>query len=86
MLPLRKMMMRQVPAFTTEDFEYRILEILKGKPDELVVNKSTRCAFIDTCPDHKMRMMGINTLEGVGAVIEGCVAVLRAELPTWAKK
>jgi nicotinamidase-related amidase len=74
MLPLRKMMMHQVPAFTTEDFEYQILDDLKPYPGELVVDKSTRCAFIGTSLDHKMRMMGIDTLAVVGAVTEACVA------------
>jgi nicotinamidase-related amidase len=74
MLPLRKMRIREVPAFTTEDFEYQILEELKPRRGELVVSKSTRCSFIGTCLDHKMRMMGVETVVICGALTEACVA------------
>ena len=74
MLTLRKMRLKEVPAFTTESFEYQILEELKPMPDELVVSKATRCSFIGTGLDHKMRMIGIDTVAVVGAVSEICVA------------
>lgn len=74
MLPLRKMKLKEAPAFTVESFEYQILDELKPGPGELVVSKSTRCAFIGTGLDHKMRMMGIQIVAVVGAVTEICVA------------
>jgi len=74
MLPLRKLRLKEVPAFTTENFEYQILDELKPERGELVVSKSTRCSFIGTGLDHKMRMMGIETVAVGGAVTEICVA------------
>ena len=74
MLPLRKLRLREVPAFTTESFEYQILDELKPERGELVVSKSTRCSFIGTGLDHKMRMVGIETVAIGGAVTEICVA------------
>lgn len=74
MLPLRKMRLKEVPAFNTEDFEYQILDDLKPQSGELVVSKATRCSFIGTGLDHKMKMMGIDTVVVVGAVTEICVA------------
>ncbi|OGP94304.1 MAG: hypothetical protein A2157_02115 [Deltaproteobacteria bacterium RBG_16_47_11] len=74
MLPLRKLRLREVPAFTTESFEYQILDELKPERGELVVSKSTRCSFIGTGLDHKMRMVGIETIAVGGAVTEICVA------------
>jgi nicotinamidase-related amidase len=74
MNPLRKMKLNEVPAFTTEDFEYKILEEIKPQRGELVVSKTTRGSFIGTGLDHKMRMIGITTVVVVGAVTEICVA------------
>jgi ureidoacrylate peracid hydrolase len=64
----------QVPAFTTEDFEYRIREELAPQRGELVVSKSTRSAFTGTVLDHKLRMAGIRTVVVVGVATEVCVA------------
>jgi nicotinamidase-related amidase len=72
--PLRKMGLKEAPAFTTEDFEYQILEELRPQRGDLVISKSTRDSFIGTGLDHKMRMMGIDTVVIFGAVSEICVA------------
>lgn len=72
--PLRKMRLREVPAFTTEDFEYQILEELKPQRGDLVISKSTRDSFVGTGLDHKLKMIGIETLVVVGALTEVCVA------------
>jgi nicotinamidase-related amidase len=71
--PMRKMK-GEAPAYTTEDFEYQILDELKPEPGELLVSKVTRNAFVGTCLDHKMRMIGIDTVVVVGAATEVCVA------------
>ncbi len=73
MHPLRKMKFDEAPAFTTEDFEYQILEELKPERGDLVVSKTTRDSFTGTGLDHKMRMIGIDTVVIVGAVTEICV-------------
>ncbi len=72
MLPLRKRT-KDAPAFTTERFEYQILDELKPAPGDLVINKTTRCGFIGTCLDHTMRMAGVDTVVIAGAQTTGCV-------------
>lgn len=74
LVPLRKLRLRVSPAFTVRDFEYQILDELKPEPGELVVSKTTRNAFVGTGLDHKMRMIGIDTVVISGAVTEICVA------------
>ena len=39
--PLRRMTLKEVPAFTTEDFEYQIIDELKPQRGELLIHKST---------------------------------------------
>jgi len=72
--PLRQMRLKEVPAFTTEDPEYQILEELKPQRGELVISKSTRSAFTGTGLDQKMRMAGITTIAMVGVATEVCVS------------
>ena len=72
--PLRQMRLKEVPAFTTEDFEYKILEEVKPQRGELVISKSTRSAFTGTGLDQKMRMAGITTIAMVGVATEVCVS------------
>ena len=72
--PLRQMRLKEVPAFTTEDFEFRILEELKPQRGELVIPKSTRSAFSGTSLDHRMRMAGIDTIVVVGVATDVCVS------------
>lgn len=74
LLPLRKIKLREDLPFTTASFEYQILDELKPDPGELVVSKTSRCSFIGTGLDHKMRMIGITTVVVVGAVTEICVS------------
>jgi nicotinamidase-related amidase len=72
--PLRQMRLKEVPAFTTEDFEFKVLEELKPQRGELVVAKATRSAFSGTSLDHRMRMCGIETIAVVGAATDVCVS------------
>ncbi len=74
LLPLRKARLKVSPAFTTNDFEYQILEELKPEAGEYVFSKTTRNAFVGSGLDHKMRMIGIDTVVVAGAVTEVCVA------------
>jgi nicotinamidase-related amidase len=74
MHPLRKMRLKEVSAFTTQDFEYQILDELKPKAGEFVVSKSTRGAFVGTGLAHKMKMIGVETVVVVEAATEVCVA------------
>ncbi len=74
MHPLRKLKFKEVPAFTTEDFEYQVLAELKPDRGDLVISKSTRNAFVGTGLEHKLKMVGIDTVVVVGAVSEICVA------------
>jgi nicotinamidase-related amidase len=71
--PLRQMRLKEVPAFTTEDFEFKVLEELKPQQGELVVPKATRSAFSGTSLDHRMRMAGIDTIVVVGTATDVCV-------------
>ncbi|MEE9611905.1 MAG: isochorismatase family cysteine hydrolase, partial [Desulfatiglandales bacterium] len=71
--PLRQMRLKEIPAFTTEDFEFKILEELKPQRGELVIPKATRSAFSGTSLDHRMRMAGIDTIVTVGAATDVCV-------------
>lgn len=72
--PLRQMRLKEVPAFTTEDFEFKILEDLKPQRGELIIHKATRSAFTGTSLDQRMRMTGIDTIVLVGAATDICVA------------
>jgi len=71
--PLRQMRLKEVPAFTTEDFEFKVLKELKPQKGELVIHKSTRSAFSGTSLDHRMRMAGIDTIVTVGTATDVCV-------------
>jgi ureidoacrylate peracid hydrolase len=71
--PLRKMRLKEVPAFTTEDFEFKILEEIAPQRGELVIPKATRSAFSGTSLDHRMRMAGIDTVVTVGVATDVCV-------------
>jgi nicotinamidase-related amidase len=71
--PLRQMRLKEVPAFTTEDFEFKVLEELKPQRGELVIPKATRSAFSGTSLDHRMRMAGIDTIVAVGTATDVCV-------------
>ena len=72
--PLRQMRLKEVPAFTTEDFEFKVLEELKPQRGELVIPKATRSAFTGTSLDHRMRMCGIETVAVVGTATDVCVS------------
>jgi ureidoacrylate peracid hydrolase len=72
--PLRQLRLKEVPAFTTEDFEFKVLDELKPQRGELLVPKSTRSAFVGTSLDHRMRMCGIETIVVVGAATDVCVS------------
>ncbi len=63
-----------MPAFTIEDFEFKVLEELKPQRGELVIHKSTRSAFSGTSLDHRMRMAGIDTVVVVGVATDVCVS------------
>jgi nicotinamidase-related amidase len=71
--PLRQARLKEVPAFTTEDFEFKVLEELEPQRGELVVAKSTRSAFMGTSLDHRMRRAGIDTVVVVGTATDVCV-------------
>jgi nicotinamidase-related amidase len=72
--PLRRMRLNEVPAYGTNDFEYQIMEKLKPRHEELVIQKSTRSAFACTSLDHELRMLGIKTVVIVGAFTDVCVS------------
>ena len=72
--PLRQARLKEVPSFTTEDFEFKVLEEIKPQRGELVVAKSTRSAFTGTSLDHRMRMCGIETIVVVGVATDVCVS------------
>ena len=71
--PLRQLRLKEVPAFTTEDFEFKVLKELEPQRGELVIHKSTRSAFSGTSLDHRMRMAGIDTVVVVGTATDVCV-------------
>jgi nicotinamidase-related amidase len=72
--PLRQMRLKEVPAFTTEDFEYKVLDALKPQRGELVISKATRSAFSGTSLDHRMKMCGVDTVVVVGTATDVCVS------------
>jgi len=72
--PLRQARLKEVPSFTTEDFEFKVLEEIKPQRGELLVAKSTRSAFTGTSLDHRMRMAGIETVVVVGVATDVCVS------------
>lgn len=72
--PLRQLRLKEVPAFTTEDFEFKVLEEIKPQRGELVIPKATRSAFTGTSLDHRMRMSGIETIVVVGVATDVCVS------------
>ncbi len=72
--PLRQARLKEVPSFTTEDFEFKVLEEIKPQRGELLVAKSTRSAFTGTSLDHRMRMAGIETVVTVGVATDVCVS------------
>ncbi len=72
--PLRQLRLKEVPAFTTEDFEFKVLEELAPQRGELVIPKATRSAFSGTSLNHRMRMCGIETIVVVGAATDVCVS------------
>jgi len=72
--PLRQLRLKEVPAFTTEDFEFKVLDELKPQRGELVIPKATRSAFTGTSLDHRMRMSGIETIVVVGVATDVCVS------------
>ncbi len=71
--PLRQARLKEVPAFTTEDFEFKVLEELAPQRGELVIPKATRSAFSGTSLNHRMRMAGIDTVVVVGTATDVCV-------------
>lgn len=80
MLPLRKIRDAEIEkhtgtksVFTKGTFEHNILDELKPLPEELVLNKTTRCAFAGTNLDHIMRMVGIESTVIIGALTNVCV-------------
>jgi len=72
--PLRQARLKEVPSFTTEDFEFKVLDEIKPQRGELLVPKSTRSAFTGTSLDHRMRMAGIETVVVVGVATDVCVS------------
>jgi len=72
--PLRQARLKEVPSFTTEDFEFKVLEEIQPRRGELVIAKSTRSAFTGTSLDHRMRMAGIETVVVVGVATDVCVS------------
>jgi len=72
--PLRQLRLKEVPAFTTEDFEFKVLDELKPQRGELAIPKATRSAFTGTSLDHRMRMSGIETIVVVGVATDVCVS------------
>jgi nicotinamidase-related amidase len=71
--PLRQARLKEVPAFTTEDFEFKVLEELAPRRGELVIHKATRSAFTGTSLDQRMRMSGIDTIVATGTATDVCV-------------
>ena len=79
-LPLRKLRDEEIEretgvksTFPLGSFEHQVLEELKPRPEEIVVNKTTRSAFSGTGLDHTLRMMGVDSVIVIGALTNGCV-------------
>ncbi len=79
-LPLRKLRDEEIEreagvksTFALGSFEHQVLEELKPRPEEIVVNKTTRSAFSGTGLDHTLRMMSIDSVVIIGALTNGCV-------------
>lgn len=59
--------------------EHDIVDALKPRPDELVLNKSTMGAFRSTAIDTHLRAMGMDTIIAVGVSTNNCVAMTAME-------
>lgn len=80
MLPLRKIRDAEIEkqtgtksAFMKGTVEHDILEELRPAEGDLILNKTTRCAFTGTNLDHILRMAGIENVVVIGALTNVCV-------------